>query len=59
VGDREIWRVRLGKAVFTGYGTGTVYCTGGEEPELGFVYQQIDAAVRNRRASWDQSVSNP
>lgn len=51
-GEREIWRVRLGKAVFTGYGTGTVYCAGGIEPELSFVYQQIDAAVRMGRPSW-------
>ena len=40
-GNQEIWRVRLGKAVFTGYGTGTVYCNGGNEPNLAFLYQKI------------------
>ena len=49
-GDREIWRVRLGKAVFTRYETGTVYCSGRGEPEIGFVYQQIDAAIRSARS---------
>jgi hypothetical protein len=45
-GDREIWRVRIGGSVFTGYGTGTVFCTGGYEPEIGFVYQRIDSLVK-------------
>lgn len=40
-GQSEVWRVRLGNATFTGYGTGTIYCTGGAEPELGFLYEKI------------------
>lgn len=44
-GNQEVWRVRIGKSVFTGYQTGSVYCTGGSEPELGFLYQRIDALV--------------
>lgn len=42
VGNSELWRVRLGRAVFTGYGTGTIYCNGAYEPELGFVYNRIE-----------------
>jgi hypothetical protein len=41
-GTHESWRVRLGRAVFTGYTTGTVYCTGGDEPELDFLYTQVE-----------------
>jgi len=40
-GPYEVWRVRLGRVVFTGYSTGTIYCAGGSEPELSFVYQKI------------------
>lgn len=46
-GDRETWRVRLGKTVFTGYDTGTIYCTGGREPELQFLYQRIAGLLRS------------
>jgi hypothetical protein len=45
-GNSEVWRVRLGKAVFTGYGTGTIYCNGAAEPELGFLYEQIEKSLR-------------
>ncbi len=44
-GPYEAWRIRLGRAVFTGYSTGTVYCGGGSEPELEFLYGRLDAAV--------------
>jgi hypothetical protein len=40
-GQSEVWRVRLGSATFTGYGTGTIHCTGGKEPELDFLYEKI------------------
>lgn len=48
-GNNEMWRVRLGRAVFTGYGTGTIYCNGEAEPELKFLYQQVDSIVRTGR----------
>ena len=44
-GESEIWRVRLGRAVFTGYGTGTIYCNGTREPELLFVYGRINGLL--------------
>ncbi len=47
-GPGEAWRVRLGGAVFTGYATGTIYCTGGLEPELGFIYQRITGKIESR-----------
>ncbi len=37
----EAWRVRIDRAVFTGYTTGTVFCNGGEVPELPFLYRSI------------------
>ena len=49
-GNAEAWRTRLGRAVFTGYSTGTIYCNGGAEPELSFLYLQIDHIVRFRGA---------
>ncbi len=37
----EAWRVRIEKSVFTGYRSGTVYCNGGDIPELPFLYASI------------------
>lgn len=37
----EAWRVRIEKSVFTGYGSGTIYCNGGDIPELPFLYKSI------------------
>lgn len=37
----EVWRVRIEKPVFTGYRNGTIYCTGGDIPELPFLYKSI------------------
>lgn len=37
----EAWRVRIETSVFTGYRSGTIYCTGGDIPELPFLYQSI------------------
>ena len=48
-GNSEVWRVRLGKVVFTGYKPGTIFCNGAAEPELGFLYQQVDTLVGSRR----------
>jgi hypothetical protein len=45
-GQSEVWRVRLGSATLTGYGTGTIHCTGGTEPELDFLYEKIASLLR-------------
>lgn len=37
----EAWRVRIEASVFTGYRNGTIYCGGGDIPELPFLYQSI------------------
>ncbi len=37
----EAWRVRIEKSVFTGYRSGTIYCSGGDIPELPFLYKTI------------------
>jgi len=37
----EAWRVRIDRVVFTGYRSGTIYCTGGTIPELPFLYASI------------------
>ena len=37
----EAWRVRIEKSVFTGYRSGTIYCSGGDIPELPFLYKSI------------------
>ena len=37
----EAWRVRIEKAVFTGYRSGSIYCNGGHLPELPFLYESI------------------
>jgi len=37
----EAWRVRIDRVVFTGYRSGTIYCTGGNIPELPFLYASI------------------
>jgi len=46
-GVGETWRVRIGSAVFTGYRTGTIFCPGGYEPELPFLYSKLDELARN------------
>lgn len=48
-GESELWRARLGSSVFTGYQNGTIYCTGGLEPDLQFIYLRIDEKVRGRK----------
>jgi hypothetical protein len=37
----EAWRVRIDASVFTGYRSGTIYCSGGSIPELFFLYKSI------------------
>ncbi len=44
--ETEIWRARLGSTVFTGYQNGTIYCTGGLEPDLTHIYLRIDETVK-------------
>jgi hypothetical protein len=41
-GQAEIWRVRYAGATFTAYSSGTLYCSGGDAPELPFLYRKID-----------------
>jgi hypothetical protein len=55
-GDNELWRARLGSSVFTGYQNGTIYCTGGLEPDLTHIYLRIDEKVRGRKRSSGRSV---
>ena len=42
----ELWRVRIERVVFTAYTTGTLYCSGGNLPELAFLYESISQALR-------------
>jgi len=44
----EVWRVRIDRIVFTGYRNGSIYCNGGDIPELPFLYASISEAVENR-----------
>ena len=37
----ELWRVRIERVVFTAYTSGTLYCSGGNLPELSFIYETI------------------
>ena len=37
----ELWRVRIERVVFTAYGNGTLYSSGGNLPELSFLYASI------------------
>lgn len=37
----ELWRVRIERVVFTAYTSGTLYCSGGNLPELSFLYASI------------------
>lgn len=48
LGQGVVWRVRLGSAVFIGYSTGVVYCPGGTEPELPFIFGRIAALTSSR-----------
>ncbi len=41
----ELWRIRIERVVFTAYTSGTLYCSGGSLPELGFLYDSISAAL--------------
>lgn len=41
----EAWRVRIERSVFTGYRSGTIYSTGGDLPELSFLYESISKVV--------------
>jgi hypothetical protein len=54
-GENELWRARLGSSVFTGYQNGTIYCTGGLEPDLTHIYLRIDEKVRGRKRSSTRS----
>lgn len=47
-GEGEAWRVRLDRTVVTAYRRGTIYCSGGTAPELGFLYEKIEEC-RTRR----------
>jgi len=47
----EAWRVRIEKSVFTGYRSGTIYCNGGDIPELAFLYKSISEIVGPVRGS--------
>ncbi len=41
----ELWRVRIERVVFTAYTSGTLYCSGGNLPELSFLYISISQAL--------------
>ncbi len=41
----ELWRVRIERVVFTAYTSGTVYCSGGNLPELSFLYSSISSLL--------------
>ena len=47
--EAALWRARFGSSVFTGYVNGTIYCTGGLEPDLQNIYLRIDEAVGRRK----------
>ncbi|HWM50776.1 MAG TPA: hypothetical protein VNO76_05445 [Thermoplasmata archaeon] len=44
----EAWRVRIEKVVFTGYRSGTIYCNGGDIPELSFLYKSISEVLERQ-----------
>lgn len=39
--SHELWRIRYAGSVFTAYRSGSIYCNGGDAPELPFLYEQI------------------
>ena len=41
----ELWRIRIERVVFTAYTSGTLYCNGGDIPELPFLYRSISEAL--------------
>ncbi len=41
----ELWRVRIERVVFTAYASGTLYCNGGDLPELAFLYESVSKAL--------------
>jgi len=47
----EAWRVRIDRVVFTGYRSGTIYCTGGNIPELRFLYASIAEVLTRGNAN--------
>lgn len=47
--DAALWRARFGSSVFTGYVNGTIYCTGGLEPDLQNIYLRIDETVGRKK----------
>ncbi|HYM39971.1 MAG TPA: hypothetical protein VEY12_07500 [Thermoplasmata archaeon] len=44
----ELWRVRIERVVFTAYTSGTLYCSGGNLPELSFLYASISRILEAR-----------
>ncbi len=43
----ELWRVRIERVVFTAYTSGTLFCSGGNLPELSFLYESISGILAN------------
>ncbi len=41
----ELWRIRYAGSVFTAYRTGSIYCNGGDAPELPFIYGEISTLL--------------
>ena len=41
----ELWRVRIERVVFTAYTNGTLHCSGGNLPELSFLYHTISEVL--------------
>ncbi len=41
----ELWRARIERVVFTAYTSGTLYCSGGNLPELAFLYDSISQVL--------------
>ncbi len=41
----ELWRARIERVVFTAYTSGTLYCSGGNLPELSFLYASISETL--------------
>ncbi len=41
----ELWRVRIERVIFTAYANGSLYCSGGNLPELAFLYESISQVL--------------
>lgn len=52
----EAWRVRYAGSVFTAYLSGTLYCNGGDAPELSFVYGKIAELTGTAPATADSEI---